>query len=177
MNRSISEQQGNVSASIVSADITHANLLAALHQRCFDDAWDVSAMGTLLRQPGSAARIATCRDAAGFILVRRVLDEMEILTLCVVPEARGQRLATRLLRSVLDDAGKTNVRRIFLEVAATNIVALRLYDRAGFAPVGRRAGYYQSKNGFPLDAIVLGWSPPSVPVRSREGGRVSSGAR
>jgi ribosomal-protein-alanine N-acetyltransferase len=44
---------------------------------------------------------------------------------------------------------------MFLEVAADNPGAIRLYERAGFATVGRRSGYYGRRQGGSVDAIVM----------------------
>ena len=38
---------------------------------------------------------------------------------------------------------------------ADNAPAQALYDRAGFAPAGRRRGYYAGPDGRVLDALVL----------------------
>ena len=50
-------------------------------------------------------------------------------------------------------AENTAMSRIFLEVAETNIAALRLYERAGFARTGRRTGYYAG-----TDALLMEYS-------------------
>jgi ribosomal-protein-alanine N-acetyltransferase len=47
------------------------------------------------------------------------------------------------------------VRRLYLEVAASNATALRLYQRLGFAEVGRRKNYYERPGNPPEDAINL----------------------
>lgn len=43
-------------------------------------------------------------------------------------------------------------KRIFLEVRETNLPALRLYERLGFKPAGRRPGYYTNP---PADALLF----------------------
>ena len=55
-----------------------------------------------------------------------------------------------LERAMATAAGRGG-RAMFLGVAAGNAAALRLYDAAGFAEVGRRAGYYRGG----ADALVL----------------------
>ena len=143
--------------SIESIDSSQAAVLAAIHNRCFDAPWDAAAFATLLGQPGSFGRIALHGAPVGFVLCRRALDEMEILTLCVLPEMRGRSVATNLLRSALEDARGMGVRSAFLEVAVSNAPALRLYHRAGFAAAGRREAYYRARDGVSVDAVVLSW--------------------
>ncbi len=150
----------------MSTGITHAAVLAAIHRRCFEEAWSEAALAALLVQPGSSGRIAVCGDPVGFALCRRVVDEMEILTLGVMPDARRQGIATRLLQSVLEGAREANLRRVFLEVAVTNGAALRLYERAGFRPVGQRPRYYRARDGSPVDAVILAWQSVAACVDS-----------
>ena len=44
---------------------------------------------------------------------------------------------------------------VFLEVDEDNVPARKLYRRAGFREVGRRAGYYQDPTGRSTAALVL----------------------
>jgi len=45
-------------------------------------------------------------------------------------------------------------RQMFLEVRPSNAPALALYEKAGFATIGRRKGYYPAANGRE-DALVM----------------------
>ncbi len=79
-------------------------------------------------------------QVAGFIVWRRLTpDEGEILNLAVGPEWRRQGVATRLLEEALRLPGTT----WYLEVRESNAPALRLYEKLGFRPAGRRPTYYQ----------------------------------
>jgi len=80
-----------VSAQIVAAGPESAGLLAALHAKAFDggEIWDADAFETLLAGPGVDAIIAVRGEAPlGFILMRTIADEAEMLTLAVLPSAR-----------------------------------------------------------------------------------------
>jgi ribosomal-protein-alanine N-acetyltransferase len=68
--------------------------------------------------------------------------EAQILNLSVVPEARREGLGRTLLRQFVDDARWLNAAQIFLEVRASNLAAIALYENEGFAPVARRLAYY-----------------------------------
>jgi ribosomal-protein-alanine N-acetyltransferase len=63
----------------------------------------------------------------------------------------GRRMVEGLVRAVK----RAEVRRLHLEVAADNAAALALYQRLGFAEVGRRKGYYVRKGRPPVDALLL----------------------
>lgn len=85
---------------------------------------------------------------AGFIVTRTVApDEREILNLAVHPERRRQGVARSLLRASLEAFDGA----WFLEVRASNAVAVGLYESLGFKAVGRREGYYQE----PLEAAIV----------------------
>ncbi len=112
--------------------------------------WSAAELGALRQLPG----VVEASREEGFALARITLDEAELLTLAVRPEARGKGIGTALLEAVQDAARDAGAARMFLEVAETNAVARRLYDRAGYRGIGRRPGYY-IEAGPPADAIVM----------------------
>lgn len=122
--------------------------LAALHAAGFATPWSTAELAELLDQPG----VFAVAEPHGFILIRVVADEAEILTLAVRPEARRAGVGGRLVGQGVVRAARAGARRLFLEVAETNAAARALYARAGFAPIGRRKGYYDQGR---TDALVL----------------------
>jgi len=125
--------------------------LARLHAQAFSASWNANAFADLLAQPGVMAVIET----DGFILIRIVLDEAEILTLAVAPEARRDGLGRRLVEAAAVVATQAGATRMFLEVADDNAAARALYDRAGFDQIGRRKAYYAAADGARTDALVM----------------------
>lgn len=132
------------------AEPSDAGLLAALHAPCFHSPWDEAAFAELLGQAG----VFAAATGEGFILCRVILDEAEILTLAVRPEARGGGLGGRLTASAADIARAAGAERLFLEVAEDNTAARALYARAGFVQTGRRKAYYETAQGR-IDALIL----------------------
>lgn len=128
-----------------------AGRLADLHAQAFESPWGAKAFDDLLDQSGVIALEA--RD--GFILMRVVADEGEILTLAVRPAARQAGLGLRLVEQASVDAVSRGATRLFLEVAHDNVAARALYAKAGFSEAGRRAGYYGRRDGSRVDALVL----------------------
>ena len=59
-----------------------------------------------------------------------------------------------MLREMLAAAREKNVRRVFLEVRASNAAAQALYRSAGFADIGLRRDYYRNAGGNE-DAITM----------------------
>nr|WP_281369189.1 GNAT family N-acetyltransferase [Microvirga mediterraneensis] len=94
----------------------------------------------------------------GFVLSRIVLDEAEIITVAVAPEARGKGHARPLLAHHLDALARRGVARVHLEVEEGNAPAIALYRRAGFQDVGRREGYYRKADGTKAAALTMALS-------------------
>jgi ribosomal-protein-alanine N-acetyltransferase len=102
----------------------------------------------MLRMPGG---FGLWRPGAGFVLVRAIAGEAEILTLAVLPEARRQGLGQGLMAAALARAAARGAAAMLLEVATDNAPAQALYASLGFAKVGRRRRYYADGR----DALVL----------------------
>jgi len=92
------------------------------------------------------------RRTIGFCSVWRVLDELHINNLAVMPNLRRTGIGSTLLAFVLKKGGELGARRATLEVRRSNEAARLLYERAGFVVAGVRPGYYSK----PVeDALVL----------------------
>jgi ribosomal-protein-alanine N-acetyltransferase len=92
--------------------------------------------------------------AAGFALLRTVLDEQELLLFAIVPEWRNRGLGTRLLQQVKMAAKVRRMTRILLEMRQGNS-AESLYRAQGFAYLGVRPNYYRRKDGERLAAVTF----------------------
>jgi ribosomal-protein-alanine N-acetyltransferase len=130
--------------------------LAALHATAFRRGWSEDEFRRLLGERNVLAHRAMAGPAlAGFILSRSAADEAEILSVAVVRARRGRGLGRALLDLHLRRLAGFGVQAVFLEVDADNAAAQRLYARAGFREVGRRAGYYAQAGGHAATALVL----------------------
>ncbi|WP_265499358.1 GNAT family N-acetyltransferase [Paracoccus beibuensis] len=123
--------------------------LAELHARCFERPrpWTAGEFADLVASPGGFL----LSEPGGFLLGRALAGEAELLTLAVVPEARRAGLGLRLVEGFAREAARHGADAAFLEVAADNLAARHLYDRAGWAHAGTRRRYY----GPQTDAIVM----------------------
>lgn len=132
--------------------------MAALHRAGFTTPppWSETAFADLLARPDTLAETAP----DGFALLRVTLDEAELLTVAVAPEARGHGVAADLLARLLARAATAGARSCFLEVAADNTPAHRLYARFGFRQVGLRRRYYRAPDGTARDARVMACDLP-----------------
>lgn len=103
------------------------------------------------------------RRAVGFCSFWRILDELHINNLAVLPELRRTGIASALLQFALTQGAALGARRATLEVRRSNDAARLLYERFGFSVGGVRHDYYSK----PVeDALVLwreGLPPPDRP--------------
>ncbi len=59
-----------------------------------------------------------------------------LFSLWVSPSTRGTGVADPLVQTVIDWARSAGYERVLLDVADTNLAAVRLYERNGFVPTG-----------------------------------------
>lgn len=137
---------------IRAATLPQAPVLAALHAESFGvEAWSLDQMRGSLALTTTRTWIACDGELpAGFILCQALPGECEILTFCVAPAQRRQRIGEALLRFMIKHAEQNG--RIFLEVAADNAAARRLYEKLGFTVTGTRANYYK-RGAVTVDAV------------------------
>lgn len=109
-----------------------------------------------VRRRGSDAPV---RDpgALGYICCWVVWDEMQVANLAVHPGWRRKGIGRLLMQNALQSGSQREVRKVFLEVRASNSAAQDLYRGLGFQVVGIRKGYYQFP---PEDAYVMALEMP-----------------
>jgi ribosomal-protein-alanine N-acetyltransferase len=148
----------HVPVRIEPLDTRHSARLAALHGSAFGQAWSVLDFERLLAEANALADglfVGRSRNPDGFILSRRAADEAEILSVALVPQARGRGHARPLLVHHLRQLFLCGVKVVHLEVEEGNAPALALYRRLGFREVGRRPAYYVKSDGGRACALVL----------------------
>lgn len=127
----------------------------AIEAECFTSPWTREMYLAELENVGvSFCYLARDEEerALGFCSFWRVLDELHINNLAVLPPSRRRGIATTLMRYVLDEGARRGARRATLEVRRSNDAARQLYERLGFATAGVRRAYYTN----PIeDALVL----------------------
>ncbi|WP_175954712.1 ribosomal protein S18-alanine N-acetyltransferase [Schaalia sp. Marseille-Q2122] len=86
--------------------------------------------------------------------------DADIMTIGVLPSARGVGMGSALVNALIDAATQTGAERIFLEVRESNTAAQKLYEKHGFDTVGRIRRYFRN----PLeDAVTMVRQRPSDP--------------
>ena len=91
---------------------------------------------------------------SGYLISSSAAGEAHILNLCVHPKLQNQGWGRKLLAEAEWIAKQHRADTCFLEVRASNLAALYLYESSGYNAIGRRKKYYPAKNGRE-DAIVM----------------------
>ncbi|WP_375623053.1 MULTISPECIES: ribosomal protein S18-alanine N-acetyltransferase [unclassified Bartonella] len=143
---------------IAPLQINDSAALHQIHQHCFTPAWTKQAFDNFLTDHSIFGYKAFLLDhpdqILGFCLCRLILDEAEIITIAVHPHYRQQGIATLLVDRTVCHLHNKRAIKLFLEVEATNLSALNLYQRFKFQKISERLAYYPSKNGRG-DAIIM----------------------
>ncbi len=79
-------------------------------------------------------------------------EEAHVTNIAVDPLHHRQKIGTRLLHDLIQNAILLGADAVSLEVRVSNWGAQRLYGRFGFRPVGVRKNYYQEINE---DALIM----------------------
>ena len=93
-------------------------------------------------------------EIVSYAVLMPVLDEAELLTIGVAAGRQRKGLGRTMLAAQMRWALTNNMRRVFLEVRVSNLIAIALYRKAGFAEIGARRGYYQNAQGRE-DALMM----------------------
>ena len=152
---------GRAAVAILPLGAAEIRVAALIHKEAFGfDAWDERAIADLLAMPGAVGRLAVDRsveppEPLGFTLLLFVAEDAELLTVGVRPAARRRGVATRLMTDFFDMARQRRATNAFLEVAADNVPAQRLYARLGFLIEGTRRDYYKRPGNKRVSAHLL----------------------
>jgi ribosomal-protein-alanine N-acetyltransferase len=137
------------------ATLDDLDAMIAVEEASFTNPWTRPMYLAELEHPDTSffylARDANGR-VVGFCSCWRVLDELHINNLAVLPEHRRAGMGSALLEYALAAGVRAGAVRALLEVRASNVEARALYERFGFSVTGTRRGYYSH----PVeDALVL----------------------
>ena len=139
---------------IIPATTGHLPQIAALEKVCFPgDPWSGELFRAALDNPTVAILLAEGADGSilGYAVLSTVLDEGNLDNIAVAPHCRRQGVADALL-SALTLFCREQLAVLMLEVRASNTPAIALYEKHGFAAVGRRKNYYDAPKE---DAILM----------------------
>ncbi len=124
-----------------------------IEQDSFSMPWSRNAFYSEVYSPLSYHKVATYMgNIVGYICIWIIGTDAHILNLAVHRNWRRMGIASSLLMEALKDMLFKRVEFIDLEVRASNMAAIRLYEKFGFKPVGIRKGYYEAPKE---DAVIM----------------------
>ncbi len=124
--------------------------IVALESACFGrGAWSESLVADEVTSDRHVVLVS--EDLAGYGAISLAGDVADLERIAVHPAHRGQGRARELLDDLIDRARDLGAGRMLLEVAAGNVVAIGLYESAGFDTIHTRRAYYADGT----DALVM----------------------
>ena len=126
---------------------------AALERVCFSEPWSAASFLDSIASRGWICLIfEDAGTLVGILCAEQILDEIDLVTLAVSPSHRRLGIASALLSSLFRRAALQSASVIHLEVRASNLPALRLYESHGFKSVGIRRSFYRMPRE---DAVLM----------------------
>ena len=131
----------------------HVDQIAQLEKLCFSDPWSVNSIASELDNKLAFWLVATEEDrVAGYIGSQTVMDETDMMNVAVHPDYRRKGIAEALVNALVENLQKMGSHCLTLEVRASNVPAIALYEKLGFSEIGRRKNYYRNPRE---DALIL----------------------
>jgi ribosomal-protein-alanine N-acetyltransferase len=119
--------------------------LALLERACFTDPWTTEMLkGEFSREYAFGIVAEAGGEVLGYTCGLALFDDAELMRIAVLPDYRGQGIGKALLDALFKTALSLGAKRVFLEVRASNEVALGLYRSRGFEKTRLRKRYYAS---------------------------------
>ncbi|BAY07525.1 ribosomal protein S18-alanine N-acetyltransferase [Calothrix sp. NIES-2098] len=135
-----------------------------LDKACFGGLWTLEGYQRELDSPNSDLlglfSPVSSLSLLGMGCFWSILEEAHITILAVHPQYHCQGLGQALLYSLLKTASDRGLERATLEVRASNLAAISLYQKFGFKTAGRRRRYYKDNDE---DALILWMSDLQQP--------------
>lgn len=141
--------------------------VAEIEKACFSTPWSENTLSSELKNPLNKFFGAfSGNDLIGYIGFQTVADETSVFNVAVAPDFRRNGIGKALVGKMIGEAEKSGVNAIFLEVRASNLPAINLYESEGFVFFGLRKNYYDDpkENAFILRLAFDGSQENEDPI-------------
>lgn len=91
----------------------------------------------------------------GYIILRVVAGEAELINIAVAPQHQGHGLGRCLMQAMFELAKEQQWQQVLLEVRESNLKAQSLYQQFGFSQIDRRKAYYPCLQNGREDALIM----------------------
>ena len=138
---------------IVKMNEGHVKAVAELEKICFSDPWSENSVASELKNKLALWLVAEEEGkVAGYIGSQTCTDESDVMNVAVHPDFRRRGIAETLVNALVEELRAIESRCLTLEVRASNVPAISLYEKLGFAQIGRRKNYYRNPRE---DALIM----------------------
>ncbi|MGI9289284.1 MAG: GNAT family N-acetyltransferase [Pseudomonadales bacterium] len=140
----------NASVPIKLATVKDAEEIACMSRDYIEEglgwSWNTQRVLRYIREPEVVVAVAKAeRELQGFAIMQFGEDNAHLNLLAVRTRYRRRGLGKRLLRWLEATAITAGTFKISLELRETNRSAHQFYQRLGYRPIKRIAGYYQGR--------------------------------
>jgi [ribosomal protein S18]-alanine N-acetyltransferase len=152
-----------LSFSLRRLELADLDEIERIERVSYPTPWSRSMFATELAKQSSLsiAAVAPEGQLMGYLVLSRYVDAWHVMNVAVDPEHRRLGIASAMLSHLFEVTRGDAERGYTLEVRVSNIPAIRLYERFGFASRGVRRGYYTDNRE---DALIMwrdaGWPGP-----------------
>ena len=137
--------------------LTEARLdeVVAIERAAYGHPWTRGNFSDSLQSGYQAQLLTAGTTVIGYFVAMKGVDEVHLLNITVAPAFHRQGWAPLMLEALAGWSRGQNAQWLWLEVRASNVRALAVYERNGFRRVGMRKGYYPAHDGRREDAVVM----------------------
>ena len=131
--------------TILKMKAEHVPQVVELEKLCFADPWSRMSIESELKNVWSCWLVAVEGDqVVGYIDSQTAIDETDVMNVAVHPDFRRRGIAESLIACLIEALKMRGSHALMLEVRASNVPAIRLYEKMGFHQVGCRKNYYRN---------------------------------
>ena len=139
---------------IIRMNESHVASVAAIEKECFGrDAWSEKSVSGELTNALALWLVAVEGEiVAGYVGSQTVCNETDMMNVAVTADFRRRGIGEQLVTALVEELKAIDSHCLTLEVRASNTSAQAMYEKLGFAEIGRRPRYYQNPKE---DALIL----------------------
>lgn len=126
--------------------------VAQMEKETFSMPWSKASFQESLEKTYSYFFVAEENEIVGYCGIHNFGGDGEITNVAVDKEWRQKHVASSMLEFAMKETQKEGIEAFTLEVRASNVPAIRLYEKLGFLQQGIRKNFYQNPTE---DAIIM----------------------
>ena len=151
--------EGAGGISIVKADIADAPAIYKLasHYSGATQVWAQERINDLISDSqGHYVLVAKQLDSTvGYAIARFAWGKMHIWDIAVKEDMRGRGIGRKMMLQLIDHAKSRELSEVYLEVCASNVPAVRMYQHLSFKIRFRMPGVYDGEDGLAMYLPLL----------------------